>query len=254
MAMYLRPLSDLHIEFQDWRPNDAGEDAVVLAGDIHNGTQGLTWARASFPRQHIVYVAGNHEFYGEQLPTLSRQLRTAARELDIHYLDTSATVIDGVRFLGCALWSAFDFDGGDAPAIERAMRRAQSVMPDYQIIRADAGRKLTPHDTRDLHRLQVAWLMQQLQQPFDGATVVVTHHLPHARSVHPKYDSSPLNPAFVTHLPALVRSPVDVWIHGHTHESCDYRVNGTRVICNPRGYLPEEPNPNFAPDLLVSTG
>ena len=34
-------------------------------------------------------------------------------------------------------------------------------------------------------------------------------------------------------------SRAQLWIHGHTHDSFDYVVNGTRVVCNPRGIRAE---------------
>jgi Icc-related predicted phosphoesterase len=91
----------------------------------------------------------------------------------------------------------------------------------------------------------VKWLERKLTEAFDGPTVVVSHHLPHRQSIHPKYQGNPLNPCFASDLARLVRAPVALWIHGHTHESMDYVVNGTRVVCNPRGYVPMEPNPSF---------
>jgi Icc-related predicted phosphoesterase len=27
-----------------------------------------------------------------------------------------------------------------------------------------------------------------------------------------------------------------LWLHGHTHGSCDYKLGDTRVVCNPMGY------------------
>ena len=79
----------------------------------------------------------------------------------------------------------------------------------------------------------------------------MTHHLPHWRSIHPKYEGIRSNPSFASDLDHLVRLPVTLWVHGHTHESLDYVSNGTRVVCNPRGYLPGEPNPAFDPTGLV---
>jgi hypothetical protein len=29
-----------------------------------------------------------------------------------------------------------------------------------------------------------------------------------------------------------------LWLHGHVHHSCDYRIGATRVLANPRGYAP----------------
>jgi hypothetical protein len=80
---------------------------------------------------------------------------------------------------------------------------------------------------------------------------VVTHHLPHRRSVHPRYDGDMLSPAFASDLDHLVRAPVALWVHGHTHESMDYFVNGTRVVCNPRGYAGSDLNLAFDPTFLV---
>lgn len=61
--MRILVLSDLHVEFAPFEPNLKATDladVVVLAGDIHQGVTGLTWARQNFPRKEIVYVAGNH--------------------------------------------------------------------------------------------------------------------------------------------------------------------------------------------------
>jgi hypothetical protein len=98
-----------------------------------------------------------------------------------------------------------------------------------------------------MHLTGVAWLAQRLAEPFAGPTVVVTHHLPHRECIHPKYEGTRFNPCFASDLDHLVRAPVALWVHGHTHESIDFLVNGTRVVCNPRGYLPHEPNPSFDP-------
>jgi two-component system response regulator NreC len=35
------------------------------------------------------------------------------------------------------------------------------------------------------------------------------------------------------------------------HNSSDYIERGTRVVRNPRGYLPDEANPDFKPDMVV---
>jgi hypothetical protein len=119
----------------------------------------------------------------------------------------------------------------------------------------DATRDFTPDDSLALHRQARAWLEAELARPFGGKTIVVTHHGPHRLSVAERYAEDPVSAGFVSHLPELVREPVALWIHGHTHTSFDYTVNGTRVVCNPRGYLdrrtrvPE--NPHFAWDKVV---
>jgi predicted phosphodiesterase len=249
--MKIRVLSDLHLEFATWTPPSVDADVIVLAGDIHVGVDGMPWARAHFGDTPIIYVAGNHEFYGHELEAELHRLRGAARAHDIELLDGDQVLLGGVRFLGATLWTDFEFDGDLPDERARAMTVAQRTMPDFQIIRFRNSSRLSPGDTRSIHRLHARWLRSRLSEPFEGPTVVVTHHLPHGLSVHPKYRGNPLNPAFVTHLPQLVASPVALWIHGHTHESLDYRVDGVRVVCNPRGYLPDEPNVNFDPALVI---
>jgi Icc-related predicted phosphoesterase len=134
------------------------------------------------------------------------------------------------------------------------MAFAERAMADYRVIRWRDTGMLSADDTRAIHQLQAAWLARELAHPWDGASVVVTHHLPHPGSIHPRYEGDPLNPGFASDLSALVRDPVKLWIHGHTHESMDYLVEGTRVVCNPRGYLPQEPNSAFDASLVVQIG
>jgi predicted phosphodiesterase len=251
--MRIRVLSDLHLEFFDWQPPAARADVVVLAGDIHVGVKGLEWARERFPRTPVVYVAGNHEHYGARLQDVSAALREAGRRLGVGVLDGDERILDGVRFLGATLWTDFALYGSEPRRIARAMADAKYGMTDFRVIRYGETGLFRPEHAREIHVAQVQWLEKKLAEPFAGATVVVTHYLPHKRSIHPKYESDRLNAAFASDLSRLVRPPVALWIHGHTHESCDYVANGTRVVCNPRGYLPMEPNPAFDPTLVVET-
>jgi predicted phosphodiesterase len=252
--MKIRVLSDLHLEFRDWDPPAAAADVVVLAGDIHVGVDGLVWGRKHFPDAHILYVPGNHEFYGYEMQSALHELRRVAQRLDVRLLDTDVVVIGGVRFLGATLWTDFALYGSEPAVIARAMEQSTRAMVDYRVIRMLTSGLLTPDDTLAIHQRQVAWLANKLAQPCDSRTVVVTHHLPHPHSVHPRYTGDSLNPSFASDLSALVREPVKLWIHGHTHESMDYVVNGTRVVCNPRGYLPHEPNQKFQPRFVVDLG
>ena len=198
-----------------------------------------------------MYVPGNHEFYGEQIHDMTRELVTEGRRFGVEVLEGRSTVIGGVRFLGATLWTDFALGGTDSSSIELAMADARVGMYDFHVIRCGHNRKFRPTDARAIHLARVEWLRSQLAEDFVGTTVVATHHLPHRLSIHPKYTGSDLNPGFASDLSNLMGPPVSLWIHGHTHESCDYVVNGTRVVCNPRGYAPRELNESFDPVLTV---
>jgi predicted phosphodiesterase/uncharacterized protein YoaH (UPF0181 family) len=246
----IRVLSDLHLECCDWLPPAAQADVVVLAGDIHNGTAGLRWASRSFGAAAVIYVPGNHEFYGGELTGVLHAMRNEARQCGIHLLDGDEVILSGVRFLGATLWTDFSLYGSAPEQIGRAMADAEYGMSDYQAIRSSAG-SLRARESRDIHIAQAGWLEHRLKRGFDGPTVVISHFLPHRISIHPKYQGAWSNPFFASDLDRLVRPPVSLWIHGHTHESVDAVVNGTRVVCNPRGQVPEEPNQAFDPCFVV---
>jgi hypothetical protein len=196
-------------------------------------------------------VAGNHEFYGARLQDVSSALREAGTRFGVSVLDGETVVIEGVRFLGVTLWTDFALHGKEPKQIARAMADAKYGMTDFRVIRFRDEGLFRPEHARELHLSQVTWLRTALAEQFHGTTVVVSHFLPHRRSIHPKYEGDALNPCFASDLADIVRAPVALWVHGHTHESCDYVVNGTRVVCNPPGYLPREPNRRFQPEFVV---
>jgi hypothetical protein len=154
-----------------------------------------------------------------------------------------------VRFLGSILWTDFGLFGEADKFF--AMQQARQQMTDFTIIQDD-GRRFSPEDAIRLHTASRDWLAVMLAEPFDGKTVVVTHHAPSSQSVHPRYARNLLTPAFASNLENIMDGDrTALWIHGHMHESFDYEVYGTRVICNPRGYAPNALNPDFRSDWIV---
>ncbi len=305
--MKLLVLSDLHLEFAPMAvPAEARFDVAVLAGDIGcPGSAVFDWVRRSPPLQRaraVLLVPGNHEYYGRVMQDERALMQRLAAPSagppaapPIHLLDGAAVVIDGVRFLGCTLWTDFelriDTPAGPASDTARGIAAARKAMVDYRTIdmrpppAADAAgvagtaapgagcagvgsdvagaagaavRKLTAEDTLLLHRAQRAWLQQALAEPFDGPTVVITHHGPHRGSLAPRFAADWVSTAFISELPVSFFDVAVLWVHGHTHAGLDYRVGGCRVLCNPRGYplgkrgegLPE--NPQFDPALIVT--
>lgn len=233
--MKIQIASDLHLEFLEHRFPDyrvvepADADVLVIAGDIHRGTCAIaTFADWPVP---VVYVHGNHEAYGEEYAALVEKMRMASTGGNVHYLERDETILDGVRFLGCCLWTDYLLEPADQPI---AMAEAEQRLSDHRMIRTAHGR-FTAADALRLHQGSRAWLDAKLDERFGGPTVVVTHHGPHPNSIHPRYAGMSLNAAFVSDLTPLVEK-ADLWIHGHVHDSFSYDISGTRVIANPRGY------------------
>nr|WP_239007733.1 metallophosphoesterase [Burkholderia anthina] len=277
MPVKIRVLSDLHLESN--QPDTiahADADLVVLAGDIHNHAEGLRWAAETFdPGVPVVYVPGNHEYYDGEFGALETAMRDAAHTIDhVHYLNNGVYVDPQERFrvLGTTLWTDFSLFGADAASIARSIEAGERVMLDFKgLIQVtwphnaalhaggEPERDFTPADAIALHRQSRAWLEARLATPFAGKTIVVTHHAPHLRSLAERYAEDLASAGFVTDMAELVRPPVDLWIHGHTHTSFDYVTDsGTHVVCNPRGYVHrrtgELENPAFAWDRVVELG
>jgi 3',5'-cyclic AMP phosphodiesterase CpdA len=239
----IRIYSDIHLERAPFSPPESDADVVVLAGDIANGAAGIEWARATF-RPPVVYLAGNHEYYEGEFESVQAAMRAASGG-GVELLDCTRIVIAGVRFLGCTLWTDYSL----APESERpaVIEDSRKLNPDYKLIRW-GSRSFSPEDAIALCTRQRAWLTAELARPFPGETVTITHFAPHPRSIAPAYVNHRANPAFVVDLDEAMGPPA-LWIHGHTHTYFDYRVRGTRVICNPRGYPGEQTG--FCPDLTV---
>jgi predicted phosphodiesterase len=254
--MKLWILSDLHIDVNRRRPlllpdPRPAHDAVVVAGDVCQGIgKSLAFiAGEGLNARPVVYVAGNHEFYGrDRHAELEDGRNAAAGSSDIHLLERDSVMLGGVEFLGCTLWTDYAYFGLTGQA--RAMRWAAQRLDDHRLIRNGAGLWLPEHCLEE-HRASRAWLEERLARDSPCTKVVVTHHAPSRRSVEARYRDDPLTPAFAGNLDGLL-GKARLWVHGHTHAPADYRVAGCRVIANPRGYVGIGEGREFNPGLVVT--
>ena len=244
--MRLHILSDLHLEHASFEMPSMGSDVLLLAGDIHApGRRAVAWAASDTVsrKRPVVFVAGNHEFYDARYQVERSQMKLAAQGMGIHYLDRATVVIDGVRFIGCTLWTDFKLPiqtrSGPVSDAVAGMAACALYLVDYRAIHWDAEdgtRLLRAEDTLAMHILERDWLRREVSKPYDGKTVVVTHHAPHVSSLAAQYQEDWASTGFVTALPDEFFSVPTLWVHGHTHTRFDYRVGGCRVVCNPRSY------------------
>jgi predicted phosphodiesterase len=249
-------ISDLHLSRAPQPPPVNDADVYVLAGDIGRPAQAIAWA--SELGRPVLYVPGNHEFYGGSLPGVVRELRRLASGTRVHVLDNEEICLGGVRFIGSTLWSDFLLDG-DGAGRDAAVAEALAKMHDFRRIFVDEEQQVlfTPLDASALCERNAAWLRRRLQRSWPGRTVVITHHAPSPLSIDARFAGSPLNACFASDLDHLLGADkAALWIHGHMHHSVDYEVRGTRVVCNPRGYATSgrNENPRFEVDFSIEMG
>lgn len=267
--MKIQLASDLHLDRVATRypglnvvTPAAGVDALVLAGDIHSGLQALDifgdW------KTPVVYVFGNHEYHGYHAPRLKEAMRRRAEGSMVTFLDDSVHVlgtgINSIRFIGATLWTDYRLYLG---AEKHSLAFANRHNPDHTHTGNGTGH-FTAEDAQQAHRQSREFITDELKKSFAGKTVVVSHHAPHRKSITRAFEGHPLNPAFISDLGQLMGGPL-LWVHGHVHSSCDYRIGGTRVVANPCGYplnlgavaQPahlEFENPHFQPELILDLG
>ena len=251
--MRIHLLSDLHFEhgeMPDYTPPAC--DLVILSGDVCPGVRGVIWAQETFTTP-VVYVPGNHEFYGKRkLFSHVRDMKEKAEGSNVHVLYNERVDIDGVRFMGATMWS--DFDLFNNPVSQMI---AQEKLNDYSFemrtasILRDRGKPFTAMHARTEHFVTRNFLLAELEKPFEGKTAVVTHHAPSIKSILPRYVDNPTTPAYCSSMENFMAMGVDLWTHGHVHNNSDYMIGETRVVCNPRGYHGKDMlNDEFMPDLV----
>ena len=269
--MKIAVCSDLHLEFQDIiLKNEEDAEVLILSGDImtaedlHNhppvhpmdpvnipnlGRRQETalrfrdfLSRCSFQFPHVIYIAGNHEFYHGNWKASIQYLRDECSKFDnVYFLEQDLKVIDDVTFIGATLWT--DCNKGD-PLTLHALG---DMMNDFRIIRNDEHgyTKLRPAHTMHRHHQTMSYLKAVLPDLKDKKVVFVGHHTPSHQSIHEMYRGDYLmNGGYHSDLSEFIldHPQIVLWTHGHTHEPMDYMIGTTRVVCNPRGYAGHDKN------------
>jgi predicted phosphodiesterase len=269
--MKLALASDLHLEFEDIiLKNTEGAEVLILSGDIliaedlHDhppvhpndpvdipnlGRRQETalrfrdfLSRCSFQFPHVIYIAGNHEFYHGRWKGSIQHLRDeCARYPNIYFLENDVKVINDTTFIGATLWT--DCNKGD-PLTLHALT---DLMNDFRIIRNDEHgyTKLRPAHAMNRHKRTVDYIRTVLADHKDSKVVVVGHHAPSYQSIAEQYRNSHLmNGGYYSNLDEFIldHPQVVLWTHGHTHVPFDYHIGSTRIMCNPRGYAGHDPD------------
>lgn len=260
--------SDLHLEFATISlENTENADVLILSGDIcvekdllerdvyeirfDDKSSRIHFffeeCCARFPA--VIYIAGNHEHYHGDFADTVGNLRSRLGYLsNLHILEKQVVKIGDTTFIGGTLWT--DMNKEDP----NTLFRIRSYMNDYRIIsnsntpvsfkdtegkfhtRAGA---FSPEDSVVEHKAMLKYIAEVVDGNRDDKFVVVGHHAPSKVSTKPKYQKDVLvNGAYSSDLSEFIldRPQIKLWTHGHTHDSFDYMIGGTRIVCNPRGY------------------
>ncbi|MGO8005021.1 metallophosphoesterase [Rhizobium ruizarguesonis] len=247
-------ISDLHLEFGvpfSHRP-PADADVVVCAGDVL--TKGIVpsieYLLGNFGREiPVVFVAGNHEYYGASVMESIRDAEIAEEYPHLHFLENDVVEIDGVLFIGGTLWTDFRLFGRE-PSLATAA--AQDAMNDFKRIKFSKTpfQKFRPIHAFRKHQETRDFIFSELQKRTGQQTVVVSHHAPSHRSVSAEFLDDPLAPCYASDLEDFILETLPtVWVHGHVHHRNDYQISDTRVVSNPRGYPGEKTG--FDPAFVV---
>lgn len=240
--MKIQICSDLHLEwwYQAWdRGLDlvhSDADVLVIAGDLCSCGQFkevFQYLTTTRPKCDIIYVPGNHEYYGTGVKQVRRSLDCVSKTFSkVHVLDNCCKDIAGVKFVGSTMW--FPYQTGN--------RYYSMELNDFIVITGFLP-WVYEHNARST---------EFLHKNVDDKSIVVTHHLPSMQSVPEAFKTSNLNRFFVCDMEKLIldKQP-KYWIHGHTHSNADCIIDKTRLVCNPYGYTTISENKNFITNLII---
>lgn len=235
-------VSDLHLEFHPWSlPSGFDADLLVIAGDIHTKSRARSFVESlGVP---CVCVAGNHDHYGSNLGSSARKL-SGSPSSRVVFLENRELRMKTLRVIGATLWTDHALRGDPSASISRCEASVRDPyakgLSDHHKIRTAAFSRFLGRHAQSLHFKSRQFLREALSTPFEGATLILTHHAPHPRSLE-ALDAQDRDPdfdaAYASDLSELLALGAGgAWAHGHVHGRCAYQEQGCWVVCNPRGY------------------
>jgi Icc-related predicted phosphoesterase len=243
--MFIKHIDDLHMEcFRDHgiklahSINNNGARVLTLGGDIttpYNGYEPLLILADKF--EDIVYIFGNHDYWhssGELAENGIREFIEKNKLTNLHFLKNEIVTIEGHRFLGTTMWIPWQIN----------CLRLQNYMNDFKNIE---NAKTWIYEE---NKVSTKWLEDNIQEE----DIVMTHHLPSYDLIDPEYQEDEMNIFYAERLTALIEmKKPKLWLHGHSHTSCDIQIGNTRCIRNPMGYggVYNQINYNWNPELLI---
>lgn len=284
-------LSDVHGR---WNQSATHPEAqmITAVGDLSDGTEAVPWLGEM--GRPVIYVPGNHEYYGGDIGTRLNELRAKAQSTLVSVVDRQTVTAGDVRFLCTTLWTdhqnldidlvlhtskvlndykrigvgAWLANQENAKTYARILAEFEQRGSRYKGIFSEKPEHMNPLIALALHRQALIYLTDELAKPWHGKTIVLTHHAPSLISLmfagyftmqnprgFAKLLSQKSRPykigAYANSLEYLFsRNKIELWLHGHLHESLRYTLDGVGVVTNPTGHANEK-NTRHDPSLVL---
>ena len=265
--------SDFHLKAGDSNFSALLEPSapdLALCGDIGDPFSDVYAAFLGWcsPRwAHVFVIAGNHEYFTQDplvdMAETERQIRRVCHgagpnvvflQKEVYFLPAQ-----GVAIMGTTLWSAPELRRWDKMSDE--FIGAPGSRGEYNaIFKKDeyTGRRrpLHPSDITALSLNQSSWIRRTLNSTWgavDGWRVIVlTHYLPTYALNPDSFRHHPLRSCYALEMEDMFKSPVRVWICGHSHtaQRIEYD-NGCIVTLNPYGYKKEQGRNGFTRAAVI---
>ncbi|MBB2789234.1 UNVERIFIED_ORG: Icc-related predicted phosphoesterase [Rhizobium esperanzae] len=247
--------SDLHFEQGTSADFDIpAADVCICPGDISDG--GVVpsvrfLGQVVAPRMPVVFVPGNREYYRASIEEgFDAGVEEALKFHNVFILDGGVASIEGINFVGATLWSDYALFGDR----RMAMLADQNASHDYSEIKLSKrpAKRFSARNAMERHYEARVIIDRFLGASSSVPTVVVTHHAPSILSISPENVDDPLAPSYASSLERIIlRHQPCLWVHGHLHNSSDYRIGSTRVVCNPRGLPGDASSKTFDPNMVI---
>lgn len=236
--MLLQYASDLHLEFLENKaflkknPLQLVGEILVLAGDIvpfyqlDRHKDFFNWLGDHFAQTY--WLPGNHEYYHSDIMQHSGRVQENIRS-NVTLVNNVAVQHGPVRILFSTLWTYIN------PAHEWQIERSMS---DFQVIRKERY-LFSTGKYNQLHEQALSFVKEELAKPFNGPTVVATHHVPTYLHYPEQYKGDLLNEAFAVELfPFIETSGIHYWLYGHHHSNTPpFTIGQTTLLTNQLGYV-----------------
>lgn len=233
--MRIQYVSDIHLEFVSKLPIIMPKaDVLCLLGDIgypYSKIYKQFLVEMSKMFKKVFLISGNHEYYnlgankGKSINEIDEYIEYIIRAnklTNITYLNDSYEDYQGYRFIGTVLWSNI-------------------TKPEYLINDFEQIIDMSVCLYNELHKISKETIEEAMQDT-TLPVVILTHHMPSYELVDDKFKNDKLNQCFASDCSEFFKSPVKLWLYGHTHKPKVAIINGIKFGCNPRGY-PDENNP-----------